>query len=145
MLNPSQGGSDPRIPETIGKLQILQQFAIPSAKKRKPDLSNEDKPIYIGMETQACKIDDNEKRKKKKEGNGNDVEEEKGIKDRKKESVPIGMNQLNKSIRKLEDGLLMVVAARIYGKQVRAFIDNGATRCFVTPACVAAVGLNGTP
>ena len=39
----------------------------------------------------------------------------------------------------------MVVAARIYGKPVRAVIDNGATRCFVTPAYVATVGLKGQP
>ena len=28
---------------------------------------------------------------------------------------------------------------------VRALIDSGATRCFVTPACVTAGGLKGTP
>ena len=28
---------------------------------------------------------------------------------------------------------------------MRALIDSGATRCFVTPACVKAVGLKGTP
>ena len=43
--------------------------------------------------------------------------------------------------RNIEDGLLLVVAAQIYEKQ----IDSGATRCFVTPACVKAVGLKGTP
>ena len=45
----------------------------------------------------------------------------------------------------MEDGLLLVVSASIYGKPVRALIDSGATRCFVTPTCVAAVGLKGTP
>ena len=39
----------------------------------------------------------------------------------------------------------MVVAAGIYGKPVRALIDSGATRCFVTPACVKTVGLKGQP
>ena len=48
-------------------------------------------------------------------------------------------------IRNIEDGLLIVVAARIYGKTVRALIDSGATRCFVTPAYVATVGLKGQP
>ena len=47
-------------------------------------------------------------------------------------------------IRKRQDGLLLVVAARIYGKEVRAWIDSGATRCFVTSACGKAVGLKGT-
>ena len=39
----------------------------------------------------------------------------------------------------------MVVAARIYGKPVRALIDSGATRYFVTPACVMTVGSKGQP
>ena len=39
----------------------------------------------------------------------------------------------------------MVVATRRYGKQVRALIDSGATRWFVTPACVTTVGLKGQP
>ena len=52
-------------------------------------------------------------------------------------------NQENE--RTLEDGLLLVVSASIYGKSVRALIDNGATKCFVTPTCVTAVGLKGTP
>ena len=41
--------------------------------------------------------------------------------------------------------LLLVVSARIYGKTVRALIDSGVTRCFVTPTYVAIVGLKGTP
>ena len=48
-------------------------------------------------------------------------------------------------ISKVEDGLLMVVATRIYGKTMCALIDSGATRCFVTPACVTIVGLKGNP
>ena len=32
--------------------------------------------------------------------------------------------------RKIEDGLLLVVYAKIYGQNVKALIDNGATRCF---------------
>ena len=107
-LSSFQGGSDPRTPETTGKLQILQQFAVPSAEKEKTDSSNKDKPIYVGMETQACRVDD-KKSKQKKEGDGSDVEEENGIKDKKKESEAAGMNQLNKSIQKVEDGLLLVV------------------------------------
>ena len=38
-----------------------------------------------------------------------------------------------------------MVAMRIYGKQVCALIDSGAMPCFVTPACVKAIGLKGTP
>ena len=50
-----------------------------------------------------------------------------------------------KNIRRVEDGLLLVVPAKIYRKSVRALIDSGATTCFVTPSCVAAVGLKGIP
>ena len=48
-------------------------------------------------------------------------------------------------IRKLEDGLLLVVYARIYGREIRTLIDSGATRCFLSPACVTACGLKGVP
>ena len=52
----------------------------------------------------------------------------------------------NKNIgRKIEDGLLLVVPTKIYGKSVRALIDSGATRCFITPSCVNYVGLKGIP
>ena len=53
--------------------------------------------------------------------------------------------KIQKKERQVEDGLLLVVSASIYGKPIRALIDSGATRCFVTPTCVAAVGLKGTP
>ena len=33
----------------------------------------------------------------------------------------------------------------IYGKSIRALIDRGATRCFITPSCITAVGLKGIP
>ena len=55
------------------------------------------------------------------------------------------MMQLNKFSRTVKGGLLLVVTARINGHAVRALIDSGATRCFVTPACVTAVGLKGKP
>ena len=45
----------------------------------------------------------------------------------------------------VEDGLLLVISARIHGKAVRALIDSGATRCFITPSCISAVGLKGEP
>ena len=50
-----------------------------------------------------------------------------------------------KVIRIVEDGLLMVVSSSIYGRKIRTLIDSGATRCFVSPACVAACGLKGLP
>ena len=48
-------------------------------------------------------------------------------------------------MRKIEDGLLLVVPTRIYGRSFKALIDSGATRCFVTPSCVAKAGLKGIP
>ena len=40
-----------------------------------------------------------------------------------------------------EDGLLLVVPARIFGREVRALIDSGATRNFISPAGVTQCGL----
>ena len=45
----------------------------------------------------------------------------------------------------MKDGLLLVVTARINGHPIRALINSGATRCFVTLACVTVVGLKGQP
>ena len=41
--------------------------------------------------------------------------------------------------------MLLVVPARIYGKQAKTLIDSGAARCFITPSYVARVGLKGIP
>ena len=43
--------------------------------------------------------------------------------------------------RKISDGVLMVVTARIYGHPVRALIDSGANRCFISLSAVMALGL----
>ena len=52
-------------------------------------------------------------------------------------------SQQNKFTRTIEDGLLLVIPTKIYGKEVKTLIDSGATRCFVTPSCVTKVGLKG--
>ena len=41
-----------------------------------------------------------------------------------------------------EDGILLVVPARINGKIFSALIDSGATRCFITPECSTVAGLS---
>ena len=41
-----------------------------------------------------------------------------------------------------EDGILLIVPARIFGHEVRALIDSGATRNFISPAGVMKCGLN---
>ena len=57
--------------------------------------------MYVGLKTPTLRLED-EKAKEKKKG-----EKESGEK----------REERNK-IRKIEDGLLLVVAARIYGKQI---------------------------
>ena len=47
-----------------------------------------------------------------------------------------------KNPRNKEDGVLLVVPARIFGQEVRALIDSGATRCFISPAGVTQRGLS---
>ena len=44
-----------------------------------------------------------------------------------------------------EDGILLVVPARINGELFSALIDSGATRCFVTQQCCAVAGLSCIP
>ena len=76
------------------------------------------------------------------------VEKDKNEKEKKEEESDMGvkMGKENKKvIRKFEDGLLLVVPAKIYGKPVKKLIDSGATRCFVTLSCVTAIGLKGIP
>ena len=45
----------------------------------------------------------------------------------------------------MDDGLLLVVPARINGHLVCALINSGATRCFIIPTYVIAVGVMGKP
>ena len=54
----------------------------------------------------------------------------------------VSYNDQPKNPRSQEDGVLMVVPARIFGQEVRALIDSGATRCFISPAGVTKCGLN---
>ena len=84
--------------------------------------------MYVGVESHTYRLED----KKTEKGNKN-AGEEKSVKKHKN------------FYRKLEDGLLLVVSAVIYGKPVRALIDSGATKCFITPSCVTYVGLKGIP
>ena len=63
--------------------------------------------------------------------------------------VVIGDDEKNdktiKNERMEEDGILLVVPAKIRGKEFRALIDSGATRCFVTPECCTVGGLSCVP
>ena len=87
VLSPSQGGSAPRNLETIGKLQVLSNFSSSNATAGKENLSRSDNPMYVGLAMPTHRVEVDKNGKKQ-------------IKS-----------------RKIEDGLLMVVAARIYGRQ----------------------------
>ena len=43
--------------------------------------------------------------------------------------------------RSEEDGILLIVPVRIFGREIRALIDSGATRNFISPAGVTYCGL----
>ena len=43
--------------------------------------------------------------------------------------------------REIEDGILLVVPVRIQGREYRALIDSGATRSFISPACITETGM----
>ena len=128
LLSPFQGGSDPRNLATTGKLQILLNFSDSSVAKENTDLSVKDNLLYVGLESPTRRGASEDGKEKKKEESDLGEKREKKI-----------------TSRRIEDGLLLAVPVRIYGKTMRALIDNGATRCFITPTCVAIVGLKGTP
>ena len=47
----------------------------------------------------------------------------------------------SKNVWNEDDGILLVVPARIFGSEVRALINSGATRNFISPASVTQCGL----
>ena len=72
-LSASQGVSDARIPATTGKLQLLQQFSVFGAEDGLSIRPEKDHPIYVGMESQACRVEAGEKAKEKKKGEHDEV------------------------------------------------------------------------
>ena len=46
--------------------------------------------------------------------------------------------------RSQEDGILLIVPAQLYGHRVRALVDSGATRCYMSPGVQLAAGINCT-
>ena len=67
-FSPLQGGSNPRTPETTGKLQKLQKFVVPNVGNGNSNLPAKDNPVYVGMESRTHRVDEvkNEKEKKGK-------------------------------------------------------------------------------
>ena len=146
-LSSLQGGSDSRNLETTGKLCVLHQFTTPSVEKKDTNPSPKDKPIYVGVSPHSHSLANVTKFQKKKEGDEWNTTEEKGYEKEQKSGgrVTAEKCQQNKFTRTIEDGLLLVVPTKIYGKELKTLIDNGATRCFVTPSCVTKVELKGLP
>ena len=118
------------------KLHLLQQFAVVGSREGNQIRSSKDHAIYIGISNPTSRMD----------GSGDKLGVKKEEKENKEnEPSAIGTTQLNKFPWSVKDGLLLVVTARINGHPIRALIDSGATRCFVTPTCVTTVGLKGQP
>ena len=93
-LNPIEGGSDSRTPEATGKLQILQQFSVSSVKDgREQNQATKAKSMYVGMQTQTCRVEDSSKKE------NNDKKEEK---DKKGQST--ARSKQNKFSRSVDDG-----------------------------------------
>ena len=115
-------------------MHLLQQFAVAGCTEGSKIRSSQDQAIYVGISTPTNRSETTDDSGDKKEENH-----------KKGEPTVAWSMQQNKAPRGVDDGLLLVVPARINGHLVRALIDSGATRCFVTPACVAAVGPMGKP
>ena len=115
-------------------MQLLQQFAVAGYGDGKKIRSEKDQAIYVGITNPTNRSGVNEKSGEKTEENY-----------KKGQKTAEGEKQQNKAPWGIDDGLLLVIAASINGHSVLALIDSGATRCFVTPACIAAVGLMGKP
>ena len=94
-LRSLQGGSNSRILETIGKLQILQNFSDFSKEVGNTDLAQKANPLYVGLESPTFRL---ESKKKKDKKNGEKELGKKGKKDIK--------------IRQIEDRLQLVVASK---------------------------------
>ena len=105
---------------------------VPAVAEGSINQSVQDIPLYVGITPHTL-----DRVVEEKDGKGKKMEKRKKGEKMGKENKKIG--------RKLEDGLLLVVPTRIHGKSVRALIDSGTTRCFITLACVASVGLKCTP
>ena len=129
-LNPNEDGSKSRNLAIIGKLHSLQQiFDKSNGGAGNINPMTKISPEFVGIIPQQLdKVDKVEK-----------LESDKKMGQEKMEKLKKQM------IRTVEDGLVMVVSARIYGRKIHTLINSGATRCFVSPSCVTACGLKGVP
>ena len=108
-LSPFQGGSDSRKSTTTSKLQILQQFSVAGNGVGSQIRSKKDHAIYVGLDNPTYRL--------AVQGTHNDVKVEKGRKEQKEDLTAEGSQQ-NKAPRGVDDGLFLVVVARINGHLV---------------------------
>ena len=113
-LNPSQGGSAPRNVERPAQLQQLQQFAVSGLKKGEQIQPSKGHLIFVGISTPTNRIDRTDEGRTEKAA-GDDAAKRK----KKGEAETGGENHQNKALRGIEDGLLLVITARINGHPVR--------------------------
>jgi hypothetical protein len=57
---------------------------------------------------------------------------------------PQGSPTATSNTRSVEDGILLIVPVQVYGHQVHALIDSGATRCYMAPELQTAAGIHCT-
>ena len=107
-------------------------------KKGEQIRSSQDHSIFVGISTPTNRIDQTDEDRVE-----NAAGDDAAKRNKKGQTEAGGENHPNKALWGIKDGLLLVVTTRINGHSVRALIDSGATRCFVTPACITAIGLKG--
>ena len=99
-LNPDQGGSDLMKLETAGRLQILQKVGTPSEENGNLNPAGKGNLLYVG-------ITPHEPSSIREKENGKENKKDKNMEKERK-----------KVIRRVEDGLLLVVPTEIYGKSI---------------------------
>ena len=117
----------------------MQCFAV--SRLEKGDKSGQDKgqTIYVGITNPTNRLASTD------ETSGEKAPGDSSAENHKKGALTVSGSTQNKAVRGIDDGILLVVTARINRQSVRALIDSGATRCFMTPTCVTAVRLKGIP
>ena len=100
----------------------MQHFSAPNVGQKKEDQLLKNKPVYVGVNPHSNRVDVFE---------GKEKPTKKGVSE--EGATP---RMVNKFKRTIDDGLLLVVPTKVYGKEVKTLIDSGATRCFVTPSYI---------
>ena len=111
-LNSLESGSEPRKEVTINRLQCWQQRGCISVDSVNENLNSQEMPQTVRETVNLSGL-----------------------------TVDSTKNEGKGQKRIEEDGILMVVTTKVYGKEFKTLIDSGATRCFITPECCLRGGL----